>query len=1147
MLIERRNGLILSTEPLGTDGTADRDAAPWLSKATRLGDMVKAIALAVTLVTFTAAQPIQNRRGYYRFPTLFDKTVVFTAEGDLWQVPLEGGVARRLTTHLAEESQPRFSPDGKQIAYAANYEGINETYTIPAGGGMPRRRTFGGAQPAGWTPDGRLLVATTMYSAPPDVQLVVLDDDNRIQRVPLSQASQGAYDAAGKTLFFTRLQFQGSHAKRYKGGTAQKLWKFVEGGEAVPLVADYAGTSRDPMYWQGRVYFTSDRDGTMNLWSMDESGRNLRQHTRHQGWDVKSASLSAGRIVYQLGADLRVFEIASGKDSRIEIELSSDFDHLRERWIKAPSDYVSYADLSPDGSHMTFVSRGRVFVTPVKFGRLVEATAQKAARYRAAVMLPGGKELLVLSTESGEVEVWKIPANGVGRGEQLTTDGKVLRWDLHPSPDGKYLAHTDKDNQLWLMDLTAKTQKLISTGNPSVNSSPAFGALRWSPDSRWLSYTSEAKNTFEQIWVYSVETGVATPLTTDRYNSTGAAWSADGKYIYFLSDRALRSVTNSPWGPRQPDPFFDRSMKIYQLALKKGLRSPFEPPDELNPDKPASEAKPAADAKPTADAKPEPKKDEKLKVEIDLAGISSRIEEVPQAPGNYTELTAPGKRLCWITFDRTAPGKNTFDCLDIANKGDKPDTVMEGVRDYQVSADGKKMMIRKGSDIFVVDSSAKGGALKSPDALNQAKVDLKDWTFSVIPTDEFREAFVDAWRLHRDYFYDSNMHGVDWRQMRDKYGELVGRVRDRAELNDLIAQMVSELSVLHTSVVGGDQRQAPDRVPVGTLGAQLDRDSAAGGWVVRHIYRHDPDRPDKCSPLARPTANVSDGDVIVAINGADTLAVAHPNELLRNKVGKQVLLRIKPAGKSETRDVLVKPISTGNEYDLRYHEWEYTRRLEVEKASGGRYGYIHLRAMGPNDIAQFVENYYPVFDREGLIVDVRHNGGGNIDSWILGKLMRKAWMYWQPRKGRPSWNMQYAFRGHMVMLVDEWTGSDGEAVADGFKRLGLGKVIGTRTWGGEVWLTGSNVLADQGIATAAELGVFGPENSWLIEGHGVDPDIVVDNPPHSTFLGKDLQLEAALKHLDQLVKLKPVPEPKAPPYPDKSFKTTSRPTASREP
>jgi tricorn protease len=445
------------------------------------------------------------------------------------------------------------------------------------------------------------------------------------------------------------------------------------------------------------------------------------------------------------------------------------------------------------------------------------------------------------------------------------------------------------------------------------------------------------------------------------------------------------------------------------------------------------------------------------------------------------------------------------------------------------------MLIHREDELFVLDSGVSPEALKNPKILADAQLDLKPWHFSVIPAQEFGEEFLDAWRLERDYFYDPGMHQVDWKAVRDKYSELVGRVRDRYELSDLISDMVSELSALHTFVRGGDLRSAPDQIPVGSLGALLTRDDSAGGYRIEHIYQTDPDRPDKLSPLLRPGAGLANGDVITAINGQSVLQAAHPNELLREQIGRQVLVTYHHQGSDESHDAIVRPISMAQDADLRYSEWEYMRRKKVEQASNGQIGYIHLRATGPDDIRQWEEEYTPIFDRQALILDMRHNRGGNIDSWLLGKLERKAWMYWQPRHGLPVWNMQGAFRGQLLVLCDEDTASDGEAFTEGFRRLGLGKVLGTRTWGGEIWLTSSNVLADQGIATAAESGVYGPERKWLIEGHGVDPDIVVDNPPHATFEGQDAQLDAAIRLMLDQIKQHPNPVPAPPEYPNKSY------------
>jgi tricorn protease len=387
--------------------------------------------------------------------------------------------------------------------------------------------------------------------------------------------------------------------------------------------------------------------------------------------------------------------------------------------------------------------------------------------------------------------------------------------------------------------------------------------------------------------------------------------------------------------------------------------------------------------------------------------------------------------------------------------------------------------------------------------------------------------------MERDYFYDRNLHNVDYDGLMARYSPFLDRISDRSDLNDLIAHLVGELSALHTFVRGGDLRRGTDNISPGSLGARLVRDEKGGGYRIERIYRSDPEYPERSSPLSKPMLGIREGDIITAVNGTPALGVSDPAVLLRNTAGTQVLLEIRPAAGGQAFKTIVHPITPGAESDLRYADWEYSRRLEVEKAGGSEIGYVHLRAMGGGNYTEWVKNFYPVFDRKGLIIDVRHNRGGNIDSWILGKLLRRAWFYWQPRVGNPTWNMQYAFRGHMVVLCNEYTASDGEAFAEGFRRLGLGQIIGTRTWGGEIWLSSSNVLVDRGLASAAETGVYSPEGEWLIEGHGVDPDIVVDNPPHETFQGRDAQLEAAIRHLRELIAKDPVEVPRHPPYPEK--------------
>lgn len=1115
------------------------------------------VALSLCFSGFALAQKDAAKRGYYRFPAVHGETVIFTAEGDLWTVSIHGGQAQRLTSDPGVESRAIIAPDGKTVAFAGHFEGPADVYTIPVSGGLPQRRTWDGdGYPEGWAPDGRLLVSTRRYSTLPDFRLTALDSAGKTEVIPLAGAVKASYSSDGRDLFFTRWNWQGSSTKRYQGGTAESIWRFDGKSEAVPLTADWAGTSRDPMFWNGRVYFLSDRNGIMNIFSMNPDGKDLEQESHETIFDVETASIDDGHIVYADAGDLHLLDLKSGRDEVIPVTLISDFDQLRDHWVKKPLDYLTAVHISPDGNSAVFTARGEVFTLPAaKTGRTVKIAGESGVRYRDASFMPDGKSILTISTESGETEFWKFPANGIGKPEKLTSDSKVQRNDGVVSPDGKWMASTDKDQQLWLLEIASKKSKRIGQSMTG-----GYDYLTWSPDSRWLAYGEGAVNMFEQLKVLNIESGAIEAITSDRYNSTNPTWSLDGKWLYYLSDRTLKTTVQSPWGARQPDPHFDRSMKIYELALTTGQRSPFLPFDELHPESAAKKEEDKAEKekadklkaaqkadgdKKTADAakpdekKPEDKKPEDEKkipeVKIDFNNLAARLTEVPAPAGNYDSLQATEKRLCWVNSTNEPGAKYSLQCLDIANKGDEPETVTSGIDTYEISQDHKKMLIKKGEQFLIFDADIKASGMGDPKAVAKAEINLSRWMLDTDPREEFRGIFDDAWRMHRDYFYDRHMSGVDWAAMRERYRPLVDRVADRDELNDVISQMVGELSTLHTFVVGGDERKPSDSVDLATLGAQLQRDEKAGGYRVVHIYLHDPDLPNTAPPFSRPDSTVKEGEIIVSIDGQSLLGVPDERALLRGKAGTQVLLQVKSAS-GDLRNVLVTPIPAREEVNLAYSEWEYSRRLKVDTDSKGKIGYVHLRAMGAEDMEQWERDYYPVFDRDGLIIDVRHNGGGNIDSWLLGKLLRQAWMYWQPPVGNPQWNMPYAFRGHIVVLCDEGTASDGEAFSEGFKRLHLGKVLGTRTWGGEVWLSFDNFQADGGIASAAETGVYGPDGKWLIEGHGVDPDIVVDNLPHATFEGSDAQLEAAIKLLHEEIQKDPVPVVKAPPYTDRSFK-----------
>jgi len=1101
--------------------------------------------------------------GYYRFPAIHADTIVFTSEGDLWRAAVTGGSAQRLTTHAGYETNAAISPDGQWVAFSAQYEGPTEVYVMPLAGGLPKRLTFEGesALVRGWTPDGKILYATRSYSTLPDNQLVTIDPVSGARSfVPLAQADEGAYSPDGKTLVFTRYAFQGSHAKRYVGGTAQNLWRFDLGAaEAAPYHADFRGVSRWPMWMRDRVYFASERDGTSNLWSMKSDGSDLRQHTRHADYGVKNPQADDGRIVYQNGADLWIYDAKSDATSKLSLSLASDFDQTRETWITKPQDYITSYALSPDGDRAAFVARGQVFVAPAGQGRLAEIARQSGVRYRSVAFTPDGKSLVVLSDESGEVEFWKLPANNVGRPEQLTSGGEVLRLSGQLSPDGKWLLFAEHDQDLLLFELATKQTRLVAHSKFQD-----FRSLDidWAPDSKWFAYVLTSESGNSQVQLYSLETSASTPATSDRVNSASPAFSPDGKWLYFLSDRTFNSVVPAPWGPRQPEPFLDKTTKVYQLALSEEKRSPFQPSDELvaeekkakdekKPEaantgeekKPTeksvakidSEKKTDADKKSPGEKKSDAEKPSKAEVKVVLAGLADRLWEVPVAAGNYSSLSVSDKALFFT--DSEAGGANRLVAVEIKNRDVDTVTVLSGVSGYRLSLDGKKLLVQQTDSFAIIDAAPRAAS-----EVAKSRVNLSNLRFPYSPRESWRQMFTDAWRLHRDYFYAQNMHGVDWKANLAKHLPLVDRITDRAELDDVLNYMVSELSALHTDARGGDLRAIEPSIGVASLGARWTRDEAAGGYRLDYIYQTDPEFLERRGPLQKPGLGLGAGDIVTEINGTPTLSVPDAAALLRNQAGRQVLLTLKAAKGGESFQRVVTPVSAMQAADLRYIDWEYTRRLAVDEQSKGQIGYAHIRAMGTSNFSEFVRQYYAAANKGGLILDLRHNRGGNIDSWMVSRLMRQPWMWWSSRDGYAYPHLQSAFRGHLVVLVDAWTASDGETMANAIRHLKLGETLGVRTWGGGIWLTGSNFLVDRGLARAAEFGSFIPGEGWVIEGDGFTPDIIVDNNPVPAFRGEDTQLNAAVKRLQELIAKNPkhlVPEP--PPYPNKTLKTWTAP------
>lgn len=1105
---------------------------------------ILALSLALIGQQALAADP------YFRFPAVRGDTVVFTAEGDLWRTTIAGGKATRLTTHPSAETHAAISHDGKFVAFAASYEGAQEAYVMPLEGGLPRRITFenGGVTVLGWTAQGEVLVSTENSTGPAKHRIVAALDPVTLARrvLPLADANDAVLDDAGRTVYFTRmgLSMTNDNVKSYRGGAHAQLWRFdlASKGEAQPLFQGDAANNRRAMWWQGRLYFVSDANGADNLWSARPDGSDRRQLTHHKEWDVRSASLGDGRIAYQLGADLRVFDIASGGDTLLKSSLVSDFDQQRVRRVKSPLDALTGIEVANKAERIVLTARGRVTIAGTGNYRRVEIAVPDGARARSAVFSHDDKWVYAIADTSGENEIWRYAADGSGHGERLTTDGASHRWNLYPSPDGKWLAHTDKKGRTWLLDLAAKTNVIIDdAGLAGLDRSDQ---VVWSPDSRNLAFVrAGSSERRDQIGMFKLATRALNFVTTDRYEASSPVFSPDGKWLYFLSSRHFNLGNASVWGDRNMGPVFDKRVGVFALALQPGTRFPFKPEDELTrPEEKTPEAAARAAVKSPGDerdggdkatavaavaaaaaaGKFEADKPKQPTPDIVYAGLRERLYEVPVAPGNYRALALDDKRL-YLLEAGDEPGKGTLKTLAIARSAPQPETFVANVREFGLSGDRKHLFYRtyaKGTpgDMIVVDAGA-----KAPADLTKAKVKIDDWAVTSNPRMEWKQMFNDAWRMHRDFLYDARMRGVDWNAVRARYAPLVERVTDRAELDDVLGMMVGEVGALHSQIRPGDVRRAPSEGTPASLGAVLSR--TADGYRVERVYRSEPELPAEAGPLSAPDVDVREGDIITAVNGKSLAQSRDIADLLLDTAGKQVLLHVKkPNAKpgSAPRAVIVTPVPMATHASLRYADWEQGRAQQVDSASKGKIGYLHLRAMVARDINAFARDFYANINKEGLVIDVRRNNGGNIDSWIIEKLLRRPWAFWAANGRQPYPNMQNAFRGHLVVLMDELTYSDGETFAAGVKALKLGPLVGKRTAGAGVWLSDGNGLADNGMARVAENGQFSSEGEWLIEGVGVTPDVEVDNLPHETFNGRDRQLEVALELLEKKLKEQPV-------------------------
>lgn len=1075
-------------------------------------------------------QPVLASPGYYRYPTLHNDTLVFTAEGDLWKMKLGEQYAQRLTTHPAEEKEASISPDGNWVAFVANYSGTPEVHIIPIQGGVAKRITFEnvGVKVQGWSADSKILYSYNGRVGPAgNWTLKQVDPTTLIATpIPLADAVEGSIASDDKTLYFTQfgLQISSDNARAYKGGAKGELWKYTleSNKEATLLTRKHKGSARSPMISNERLYFISNQSGSDNLWSMKLNGRDQQQHTQYTDWEVRNARVNGNKIVYQLGADIKIFDIPSKESTLVDITLTSDFPGLRERWVNKPLKNLTSSKQAGDAKKVVLTARGRVAIAATDGSRLIEVATPKNSRTRKAILSHDTKSVYALNDSSGELEIWQYPVDGSQEGEQLTFDGNIFRWDLYLSPDGKSIAHDDKNGDLWLLNLKTKENKKVLSNNAGYF---PIASLVWSGDSQLIALThADIKAERSQILLLDVMGNKHQILTSEKYASFSPTFSNDSSWLYFLSDRHFNSSPRSPWGDRNMGANFDRRTQIFAIALKENVEFPFEQPTELDELK---DAEPVADEKDTdeneSDTSDKSKTEDQPKESVDWENIAQRLWQVPVEPGNYSKLLA-NKTFLYVLDKITEPkSQATLKAIKI-EPNSKPQTFLGSVQSFSLSDDSETLFIQKtGSkkDMFLVKAAAKFSS-----TAKNIKVNTSDWKLHVNPKQEWQQIFHDAWLMHRDSLFDEDMRGLDWAAIKQKYLPLLVRLTDRRELNDIFEQMMGELNALHSQVRGGEFPIDSNAAKAATLGAQYSHTKQ--GVKIAHIYINDPELINRLSPLAKPGVNVKVGDIISAINGHKIENISDIVKALQNKAGKQVLLNLVRA--DEQIKTVVRPSSTREDYYNRYFDWVTQNQQKVHQADD-ELGYLHLRAMGPGDVATFAREFYAQYKKQGLIIDVRRNNGGNVDSWILEKLLKRAWSFWQVRGGEPYTNMQQTFRGHLVVLADQYTYSDGETFTAGIKALELGTVIGKQTAGAGVWLTGRNRQTDGGMARVAEFPVYAMDGQWLTEGRGISPDIEVDNLPYATFNGEDAQLQTAIKLLKKKIKKSPIKPLKIKPFP----------------
>jgi len=1078
-----------------------------------------ALVMAAALAQPLPAVDLQDTR-LVASPALCASQVAFLYAGDLWTSAPEGGAARRLTTRGGCIGTPRFSPDGRWIAYTAALEGNADVWVIPTAGGEPRRLTWhpGADLVQDWTPDGKAVlftsgrsVHTTRYTQLFTVPLA----GGMPAKLPIPNAARATYSPDGSHIVYNPLSDAFRQWKHYRGGTASRLWIYRVKDHDVTQIPQPEGRCNDidPMWIGGKVYFLSDRAGEFNLFSYDLATKAVTQLTNHADFPILAASHGAGRIVYEQAGWLHRFDPATGQATRLKVAVAADLPETRSRWASGAK-WVRSMDLSPSGNRVAVAFRGEILSVPAEKGDARNLTRTPGSHERSPAWSPDGKAIAYLSDAGGEYALKVQAQDGKGEVRSYALKGAGFYRDLKWSPDGKRIAYVDNAMALYLLDLATGSVKSVSS-ELLYSPSPTL-THNWSPDSRFLAYTRNTESGLQRIHVYAVEEDKSTALTDGLADAGEPVFDRGGKYLYFTASTEAGPVRD--WFAQSNA---DAQMRgnLYLMVLAKDTPSPLakESDEETGSAKDGEKKNGKEDEKKGAKAE--------VKVRIDFDGLAERIVPIEAVKSAAFEDLAAGEEGS-LFYLRKAGGANRFNASEPSAlcrfdlKKREETVLVEKADGYSLSADGKKLLYRLKDAATLIPTAGKPEAGKGKVGLDALQVQIE-------PRQEWAQIFDEVWRINRDYFYAPNMHGADWKAMKQKYSAFLPDLATRADLNRVIQWMCSELAVGHHRGGGGDLPDAGKAIPGGLLGADLE--TANGRYRFAKIFGGLNWNPELRSPLTEPGVNVKPGEYLLAVNGRDLAAPENLYACFENTAGKLVELTVggDPSGKG-ARTVTVVPVES--EAALRNRDWVEGNLKKVQEATEGRVAYVYVPNTTSLGHTYFKRYFYPQAQKDAVIIDERYNGGGQVADYYIDLLRRPFIAMWAMRYGQDLKTPQASIQGPKVMLVDETAGSGGDLLPWMFRKFSLGPLVGRPTWGGLVGILGFPTLMDGGNITAPNLAIW-TEKGWVVENEGVAPDIEVEQLPKEVIAGRDPQLEKAIELMKAELAKHPPQKLVRPPYP----------------